>query len=107
MCVRDDFQFIYRPIQASVFGLAGAFVVFQFFYAKKKDLFDEFAKENLRRTDSICLKAAFALLVLITCICAVFVDSSRVFIGYCIVGSILLLTVLRAVVFSVFDKRGM
>jgi hypothetical protein len=107
MCVRDDFQLIYRPIQSAVFGIAAVFVLFQVYYAKKKDLFDEFAKENLRRTDSICFKAALVFLVCITIICAVFVDSSRVLIGYCIVGCVLLLTVLRAVIFSFFDKRGM
>ena len=92
----------------------GFFAVFNIF-SKRTDLFDESAKENLRRTDSICLKTAYALGVLIVFLAA---TSTRLFpivelprvtgalLGYCIIFLILLLSILRAVVFSVIDRRG-
>ena len=35
----------------------GRAVAYQLYYAKRRDIFDEFARENLRTTDSICLKS--------------------------------------------------
>ena len=95
-----------------------------FHYDKKKDLFDESAKENLRRTDSICLKIVFAMGILIVFLQFIasafhfecfpmnglpinsFLDLSGVTLGYGIVFVILFLTILRAIIFSFFDKRG-
>lgn len=57
--------------------MAGGLFAYQLYYAKRRDIFDEFARENLRTTDSICLKIACGVLVL------------------------------AAVLFTVIDKRGM
>ena len=78
-----------------------------------KDLFDELARENLRRADSVCLKTAYAIGV-IAIFSAVmsarlpvdFPEITGVLIGHCVVFLMLLLTALRAVVFSIIDKRG-
>lgn len=105
MCTREDFKPSYSYIQYAFAGIAGIFVCFQIYYAKKKDIFDEFARENLKTTDSISLKIVYVLFIIISFIC-VFSDFSGELAGYCIVFSILLLTVLRAVIFSVIDEKG-
>ena len=93
-----------------------AVLVFFFVFAhydNKKDLIDESAKEILKRTDSICLKTAYAIGVIAVFsvtisdrIFAVFSEVTGVIVGYYIVFSILAFTVLRAILFSVIDKRG-
>ena len=106
MCTRDHFHASYVYIQTAIFAAAGALVALQLSYAKKKDIFDEFARENLKTTDSICLKITFALLIAAAIIC-IFTDFSGVIVGYCVLGTILLLTVLRAAIFFIIDKKGM
>ena len=86
--------------------LAGVIVLWQVSYTKKKKLFDEFARENLKTTDSVCLKIAYAFMVIAALAC-VFADFSGIIAGYFVVGGILLLTIVRAVIFAVIDKKGM
>ncbi len=106
MCTRDSFHPAYFYIQTAVFAAAGLLVAFQISYAKKRDIFDEFARENLKTTDSICLKIAYGLMILAAFVC-VFTDFSGEIAGYGILISIVLLTVLRALIFSVIDIKGM
>ena len=93
----------------------GFFIAFSYLDSRK-DLFDELAKENLRRADSICLKAAYAFGI-VAVFSAVFysrflftsfpfAELSGIIIGYCIVFLILVFTTLRAIIFSIIDKRG-
>lgn len=106
MCSWDGYDPTLRYLQAVSLVLAGVIVLWQVSYAKKKKLFDEFARENLKTTDSICLKIAYALMVVAVLAC-VFADFSGIIAGYFVVGGILLLTILRAVIFAVIDKKGM
>lgn len=78
----------------------------QISYAKKHNIFDEFAKENLKTTDSICLKIAYVLMVVAALAC-VFADFNGIIAGYFVVGGIFLLTVLRATIFAIIDKKGL
>lgn len=105
MCTRSDFEPLYRHIQTVVFTITGLTVGFQMAYAKKKDIFDEFAKENLKTTDSICQKVSYALMIIVSIVC-IFPYVSGKIAGYCIVISILLLTILRAIIFYIIDKKG-
>ncbi len=86
--------------------MAGGLFAYQLYYAKRRDIFDEFARENLRTTDSICLKIACGVLVLAAVLC-VFSDFSGIVVGYALLIRLLALTVARAVLFTVIDKRGM
>ena len=106
MCSWDGYDPTLRYLQAVSLVLAGVIVLWQVSYAKKKKLFDEFARENLKTTDSICLKIAYVLMVIAVLAC-VFADFSGIIAGYFVVGGILLLTILRAVIFAVIDKKGM
>ena len=106
MCTWDGYDPALRYLQAVSLVLTGVIVLWQVSYAKKKKLFDEFARENLKITDSICLKIAYALMVIAALAC-VFADFSGIIAGYFVVGGILLLTIIRAVMFAVIDKKGM
>ena len=106
MCTREDFRTWYLYLQTAVFAAADVLAACQIGYAKKREIFDEFARENLKTTDSICLKAAFALMVLAAALC-VLTDFSGVIAGYAILTALLLLVLLRAVLFAVINKKGM
>lgn len=106
MCARTDFHASYLYVQSAVLALAGGLFAYQLYYAKRRDIFDEFARDNLRTTDSICLKIACGVLVLAAVLC-VFSDFSGIVVGYALLIGLLALTVARAVLFTVIDKRGM
>lgn len=106
MCARTDFHTSYLYVQSAVLALAGGLFAYQLYYAKRRDIFDEFARENLRTTDSICLKIACGVLVLAAVLC-VFSDFSGIVVGYALLIGLLAMTVARAVLFTVIDKRGM
>ena len=106
MCARTDFHTSYLYVQSAVLALAGGLFAYQLYYAKRRDIFDEFARDNLRTPDSICLKIACGVLVLAAVLC-VFSDFSGIVVGYALLIGLLALTVARAVLFTVIDKRGM
>ena len=106
MCTWDGYDPTLRYLQAVSLVLAGVIVLWQVSYAGKNRLFDEFAWKNLKTTDSICLKIAYALMVIAALAC-VLADFSGMIAGYFVVGGVLLLTIIRAVIFAVIDKKGM
>jgi hypothetical protein len=114
-----------HPLHTAIIFIIFAGLGLFFHYTKKKDLFDESAKESLRRTDSICLKVIFTVAILIVfCqfITSAFdfrfyldeasppihslLDLSGVVLGYGVVLLILILTILRAIIFTIIDRRG-
>lgn len=103
MCTRDNFMSYYSYIQYVFCGLAGSFITFQTLY--KKDIFDEFAKENLKTTDSICLKIVYGLLIIGVFIC-MFSNFSGKIIGWYIILTILFITILRTTIFAIIDEKG-
>ena len=112
MNVRTDFH---HPMQIAVILIIFGFVGVFSYYDKRTDLFDEFAKENLKRTDSACLKTAYALSsISVFALALLFsnrffansLEVSGIVIGYGIVFTILFFTILRAVIFFFIDKRG-
>ena len=106
MCTVEGYDPVFRYLHASPLVLAGALVLAQVSYARKRKIFDEFARENLKPTDSICLKVAYVLMVAAVLAC-IFADFSGIIAGYFVVGGILLLTLIRASLFAVIDKKGM
>jgi uncharacterized membrane protein len=106
MCTWNGYDPVIRYFHAACLTMAGALVWGQISYAKKHNIFDEFARENLKTTDSICLKLAYVLMVIAALAC-VFADFNGMIAGYFVVGGIFLLTVLRATIFAVIDKKGL
>jgi len=110
--VRADYHHMHMVITFIILGFFGLFS----YYDKRADLFDEFAKENLKRTDSACLKTAYAFGVISVSVFIVLfsnrflagtLEVTGIVVGYGIVFAILFFTILRAVIFTIIDKRGM
>ena len=106
MCTLEGYVPVFRYIHGVTLILAGAVVLAQVSYAKKNRIFDEFARENLKTTDSICLKVSVGLMTVATLAC-VFAEFDGIVAGYFVVGGILLLAVIRAIIFTAIDKKGM
>ena len=88
MCTWNGYDPVIRYFHAACLTMAGALVWGQISYAKKHNIFDEFARENLKTTDSICLKLAYVLMVIAALAC-VFADFNGMIAGYFVVGGIL------------------
>ena len=78
-----------------------AFRVYKFSKEEK----DELAIQNLRRTDAVGLKIMIAAAIIIAFACAVkCIDGTMA--GYALVGMIFVLAVIRFIIFSVMDSKG-
>ena len=107
MWARRDWQAYYETIQNTVFIFTIVFFAMQagriYKYSKEEE--DELAIQNLRRTDAIGLKIMTAAAVVIAFACAVkAIDGTAA--GYALVGVILALAVIRFIIFSVMDSKG-
>ena len=109
MWARNGWKDYYTTIQYVV-------AVFTFYYfvsravrvkKYKREAADEMAEANLKRCDAVCLKIAAALIVAIGFVCAAgrFALTTEI-IGYCLMGTLVLLAVVRTVLFCVMDKKG-
>lgn len=75
----------------------------------KKEGIDEMAEQNLKRCDSICLKLFIAAMIGVAWSCAIlgYVDTMNMrIIGWVIVLSILVLSVIRTLMFVIMDNKG-
>ena len=107
MWARRDWQAYYETIQNTVFIFTIVFFAMQAgrIYKYSKEEKDELAIQNLRRTDAIGLKIMTAAAVVIAFACAVkAIDGTAA--GYALVGVILALAVIRFIIFSVMDSKG-
>lgn len=107
MWARRDWHNYYTTIQDTVIMFTIIFFVLQAWriYKYSKEEKDELAIQNLRRTDAIALKILVTAAIVIAFACAVGAISGSAA-GYALVGAILVLTVIRLVLFSVMDSKG-
>ena len=110
MWARNDWQESYATIQYVVSSAVWFYYVVSRAIRLKKykqEAVDEMAETNLKRCDSICLKIGAAAIVVIGFACAVgrMVLTTEV-IGYCLMGTLVALAVIRTVIFCVMDKEG-
>mgnify|MGYP005876080507 FL=1 len=111
MWARTDWKDWYEMMQY----VLGVFL-FSFFSVQmiriskyKKEGIDEMAEQNLKRCDSICLKLFVGVMVVVAFGAAIFGHTNVVstgFIGWTIVLSILVLSIIRTVMFAVMDSKG-
>ena len=111
MWARTDWKDWYEMMQY----VLGVFL-FSFFSVQmiriskyKKEGIDEMAEQNLKRCDSICLKLFVRVMVVVAFGAAIFGHTNVVstgFIGWTIVLSILVLSIIRTVMFAVMDSKG-
>ena len=112
MWARTDWKDWYEMMQY----VLGVFL-FSFFSVQmiriskyKKEGIDEMAEQNLKRCDSICLKLFVGVMVVVAFGAAILGHANAVntgFIGWTIVLSILVLSIIRTVMFVVMDSKGL
>lgn len=111
MWARNDWKSYYDTIQTALAIFLVTFFLLQANRIKKykKEGIDEMAEQNLKRCDSICYKILIAAMVITAWICAIIGHTgviSSEFIGWIIILTILALTVIRTIIFSIMDVRG-
>ena len=106
---RNDWKDYYTTIQYAIDVFAFFYFVSRSIRVKKykQEAVDEMAETNLKRCDSICLKIGAAAMIVIGFVCAVgrMVLTTEI-IGYCLMGTLAALAVIRTVIFCVMDKEG-
>ena len=110
MWARNDWKDSYQTIQYVIFVFTFFYFVFRASRLRKykQENIDEMAELNLKRCDSICLKLCVAALTLIGFLCALgrLVLTTEV-IGYCLMGTLILIEVVRTVAFWLMDEKGL
>ena len=107
MWARRDWHDFYVTIQNAV----GIFtVVYLLLMASrirkyKQENFDELAEQNLKATDSICLKISIVSLIAIAFMGALTLLDA-IAMGYAIVGWLVVMMILRFIIFSIKDIKG-
>lgn len=107
MWARRDWHGYYETIQYVVAVFTVVFFGLQACRAHKyhKEERDELAERNLRRADSLCWKLFVAAAVVIAFSGAVGALNAAAM-GYALVGTIFVLTVVRFVAFCIMDSKG-
>ena len=109
MWARNDWHNYYMSIQYAVFA-------FTFFYfisrasrlrKYKQELPDEMSEANLKRCDALCLKIGAAAIIVLGFVCAVGrLSITTELIGYCLMGILIILAVVRTILFCIMDAKG-
>ena len=106
---RNDWHSYYPTITNTVWIFAFWFYVFLSLREKryKKEVADELVVANLRRCDAICLKISLIAMVCIAFLFAIvrFTVTTEV-IGYLLMGLLVCLSVIRTILFSIMDAKG-
>lgn len=106
---RNSWENYFSSIQNCVAIFAFCFFCFLAIREKKykKEVTDEMASTNLKRCDSICYKIVTVLLVCIGFLSAIsrFTVSPEV-IGYMLVGTLVLMSIIRTILFCYMDIKG-
>ena len=109
MWARKDWHNYYTSIQYAVFA-------FTFFYCisrasrlkkYKQELPDEMSEANLKRCDALCLKIGAAAIIVLSFVCAIGrLSITTDLIGYCLMGILIALAIIRTILFYIMDTKG-
>ena len=109
MWARNDWHNYYTSIQHAVFA-------FTFFYfisrasrlrKYKQELPDEMSEANLKRCDALCLKIGTTAIIVLSFVCAVGrLSITTDLIGYCLMGILIALAIIRTILFYIMDTKG-
>lgn len=109
MWARNDWHNYYTSIQHAVFA-------FTFFYfisrasrlrKYKQELPDEMSEANLKRCDALCLKIGAAAIIVLSFVCVVGrLSITTDLIGYCLMGILIALAIIRTILFYIMDTKG-
>ena len=111
MWARSDWQNWYLTVQSTLGGFLIVFFIFQSMRIRKykKEGIDELAEQNLKRCDSFCLKLFIGVMVATAWVSGVLGHVNAIspeLIGWIIILSILVLSIVRTILFVVMDSKG-
>ncbi len=107
MFARRDWHDYYSTIQNVVAIITIFFFVYQYVRIKKykQEITDELATQNLKRTDSICIKI-FSVAVIITAFMGAIEIINNLQMGYVLMGILVAISTIRTIIFYVMDTKG-
>lgn len=107
MWARRDWHDFYLTIQGvmSIFTVVFFLLQARRIHQYKKESFDELAEQNLKATDSICLKISMVALVVIAFMGALTILDA-IAMGYVIVGWLVAIMIVRYIICFIKDVKG-
>ena len=107
MFARRDWHDYYSTIQNVVAIITIFFFVYQYVRIKKykQEITDELATQNLKRTDSICIKI-FSVAVIITAFMGAIEIINNLQMGYVLMGILVASSTISTIIFYVMDTKG-
>lgn len=109
MWARNDWHNYYTSIQYAVFAFTFFYFISRASRLKKykQELPDEMSEANLKRCDALCLKIGAAAIIVLSFVCAVGRFSITTdLIGYCLMGILIALAIIRTILFYIMDIKG-
>lgn len=109
MWARNDWHNYYMSIQYAVFAFTFFYFISRTSRLKKykQELPDEMSEANLKRCDALCLKIGVAAIIVLSFVCAVGrLSITTELIGYCLMGILIILAVVRTILFCIMDAKG-
>lgn len=107
MWARRDWKDYYETIQYAITIFTCVFLFIQASRIRKfdKESIDEMAKANLDRINHICLRILVGAVIVIAFAGAMEL-MSHLIMGYALVSSLLIISIIRAVMFYIVDVKG-
>ena len=109
MWARNDWHNYYTSIQYAVFAFTFFYFISRASRLKKykQELPDEMSEANLKRCDALCLKIGAAAIIVLNFVCAVGrLSITTDLIGYCLMGILIALAIIRTILFYIMDTKG-
>ena len=109
MWARNDWHNYYTSIQYAVFAFTFFYFISRTSRLKKykQELPDEMSEANLKRCDALCLKIGAAAIIVLSFVCAVGrLSITTDLIGYCLMGILIALAIIRTILFYIMDTKG-
>lgn len=109
MWARNDWHNYYTSIQHAVFAFTFFYFISRASRLKKykQELPDEMSEANLKRCDALCLKIGAAAIIVLSFVCAIGrLSITTDLIGYCLMGILIALAIIRTILFYIMDTKG-
>ena len=109
MWARNDWHNYCTSIQYAVFAFTFFYFISRASRLKKykQELPDEMSEANLKRCDALCLKIGAAAIIVLSFVCAIGrLSITTDLIGYCLMGILIALAIIRTILFYIMDTKG-
>ena len=109
MWARNVWHNYYTSIQYAVFAFTFFYFISRASRLKKykQELPDEMSEAILKRCDALCLKIGAAAIIVLSFVCAIGrLSITTDLIGYCLMGILIALAIIRTILFYIMDTKG-